>query len=311
MKSNANLFQSVPMYRDHPRPIRSVGNSISSPREQKEFLMFPKSFLNSHGSSLAAKAAIAVAAVAALGLLASTASASTIYSDSFPGSSSVTLNGTTPATDATGATWTADTAWSASGSVDESTTSGAWNAYLPFTPASGQIYTLSEGINATANAPGATNSWIGLAFLASGALGVPLYANSSGSGTNAAPLVIDYVPNSGVQIATFTLPGLNGANGYAYSGTGVQNLKMVLNTGGTNWTVSFSDNGTAFGQVYTYANGSNPTIADVGFGTSNASGQVSNFSLTSSPVPEPATLGLFAIGGAGLLLAARKRKTQV
>ena len=275
--------------------------------------MFPKSFQiyrGCHSSSLAARAAAACTTLAMLGMAAGTASGSVIYSDSFPGSSSATLNGTTPAVDTGGATWTADTAWRANGSVDESITSGAWNAFLPFTPTSGRIYTLSEGINATANAPGTSNSWVGLSFLASGALGVPLFENSSGAGTNAAPLVLDYVPGSSSQITTYTEPGLNGGNGYAYSGTGVQNLKMVLNTGGTNWTVSFSDNGTALGQAYTYAAGGNPTIADVGFGTSNASGQVSNFSLTSSPVPEPTTLGLVAIGGAGLLLAARKRKTR-
>ena len=307
MSSDTGIVSSAAS-RGKPQPIRSAGNTHGPHREQKESKMFINGLSSSRGFSVAAAALAGLAAGVGL---AGTASASVIYQDSFPGLASASLNGTSPTTDATGATWTADTAWNADGSVDESgATTGAWNAYLPFTPASGRIYTLSEGINATGNAPGASNSWIGLAFLASGALGVPLYATSSGAGTNAAPLVIDYVPNSGAQVATFASPSLTNANATSYQGTGVQNLQMVLNTGAPDWAVQFRDNGvnlTSF--TYTTTN-PNPTIADVGFGTSNASGQVSSFELTSAPVPEPATLGLFALGGLGLLLASRKRKAR-
>lgn len=262
--------------------------------------MLSKFFAKFHGSPSSSLAVAALTVVALTGL-SGTASATTIYSDSFPGSSSSPLNGTSPATDATGATWTAFSLWNADGSVNVPNNSGSVNAYLPFTPTSGRVYTLTLGMDATSG-----NGWLGLAFLSSGAGltsggGVPLYQN-------AAPWMADWTSgNPNAAISTFTGPGTGGVDNwdYPYSGTGVQNLQMVLNTAGANWTVQFSDNGTALGSLYTYA--TNPTIGDVGLGTSDVSGQVSNFSLTSSAVPEPATLGLFGIGGIGLLLVGRKR----
>ena len=243
------------------------------------------------------------ATVVALGWTVQSASATVIYQDNFPGSSTNPLNGTSPAADSTGATWTAFM-WNADGSVNVPNNSGSVNAYLPFAPASGQIYTLTEGISATSG-----SGWAGLAFLSSGAGltsggGVAMLSNSEMS-------MLDWVsPNANAAISTFTGPGTGGVANwdYPYQGTGVQNLQMVLNTAGTNWTVQYSDNGTDLGSLYTYA--TNPTIGDVGFGISAASGQVSNFSLTSSPVPEPAALGLFVLGGLGLLLISRKRKVR-
>ena len=251
---------------------------------------------------LAAKATgfpIAVGTLAVLGLMVGTASASTIYSDSFSGSSTTALNGAAPTVDnGTSATWTADAVWKANGSADESSSGSYGNAFLSFTPTAGHIYTLTEGVNATANSPGKTNSWIGLGFVSSEALGSPFY-------NNAGPFILDYVPNSGASVVRYSGPGLTNGTNYAYPATGVQNLQMVLDTGGASWTVQFSDNGTPLGSMYTYL--ANPTIGAVGFGTSNASGQVSNFSLTDVAVPEPATLGLVAIGGMGLLLVKRRR----
>ena len=257
----------------------------------------------SHRGCLAGRAAVAGAALAILGMTAGPASATTIYSDSFPGSSGSPLNGTSPATDATGAAWAAYLI-NADGSVNVPNNSGSLNAYLPFTPTSGQIYTLTLGINATSG-----TGWLGLAFLSSGTDltsggGVPLYQNAT-------PWMADWVSgNPNAAISAIAGPGTNKVINwnYPYQGTGVQHLQMVLNTASASWTIQFSDNGTTLGSLYTYA--TNPTIADVGFGASAGSGQVSNFSLTSSPVPEPATLGLFAIGGIGLLVIGRKQATR-
>ena len=268
--------------------------------------MFPKSFPISRGchiSSLTAKALLAGAVLTAFaGLAVGPASASNIiYQDSFTGSSTTPLNGAAPTVGPAGVTWTADPAWNADGSMGAN--AGWDDAYLPFAPTSGQIYTLSEGISVTAGAAGtnAEYDWMGLVFSQSGALGQAPF-------TNGGPLINSGVPNTpgANQITTYSAPGGVGGAAYNYQGTGVQNLQMTLNTAGANWAVQFSDNGTLLGS-YTYA--SQPTIADVGFGTLSAIGQVSNFELTSSPapVPEPATLGLFAIGGAiGLLMLKRR-----
>ena len=245
--------------------------------------------------------AVAVAAIP-LGLLASTASAATIYSDNFPGLSTSPLNGTTPATDTPNVNWAADSQWKANGSISLSSGSYA-DAYLTLTPASGQIYTLSADINAIANASGYTNSWIGFGFLSTGiANPTPFYAN-------AAPFILDYVPNSGTEISTWAGPGLSiPGNAYNYANSGTQDMQMVLNTGGAKWTVQFYDGGSPLGSQYSYT--TNPSIVALGFGTSNASGQVSYFSLTDVAVPEPATLGLVAVGGLGLLLIGRKHAAR-
>ncbi len=285
------------------RPMDNLPSRDHKGAEYKESFMFSNRSTISRGCSLAAAT---LAAVACIGL-ASTASASTIYSDSFPGSSSATLNGTTPATDTTGATWTADTAWNADGSLNASIVNN-YKAYLPFAPANGQIYTLSEGINATSNISGFTGGWIGLFFEPSGT-----FISPTTGAPNGGPAILDDVPNSMSEIVTLTGPGTSGSPNFnlPYSGSGIQNLQMVLNTGGAYWSVQFSDNGTVLGYYSYSSTNPNPSIADVGFNSQGANGQVSNFSLTSSAVPEPATLGLFAIGGIGLLLAARRRKTQV
>ena len=251
--------------------------------------MLFKSLTSSHGSSLAAipiAIGIAVASLAALAVAAGTAPTRVIYQDNFSGSSSAPLKGAAPTVDhGTSARWTADRVWKANGSVDESPSSSAscGNAYLSFKPTSGHIYTLSEGVNATANAPGTTNSWIGLGFVSSEALGKPFYEN-------AGPFILDYVPDSGAGVVTYPGPGLIGGVNYAYPRTGVQHLRMVLDTRGARWTVRFSDNGTALGSVYTYT--TNPAIIAVSFGTFSATGQVRSFSLTSSSVPDPVTRGV-------------------
>ncbi|MGC9261747.1 MAG: hypothetical protein ACP5I8_16915, partial [Phycisphaerae bacterium] len=110
--------------------------------------MFKTPFGTQHFNTLAARAAITGAALAAFaGLAVGTVSASTIYSDTFPGNGSATLNGTSPATDATGATWTVSnasdgTGWQNNGASNLDSYAGP-TATLPFTPVTGQIYTLS------------------------------------------------------------------------------------------------------------------------------------------------------------------------
>ncbi len=267
-------------------------------------------------------AAAALAAVACIGL-AGTASASVIYQDNFPGSSADPLNGTSPGVDATSATWTADTGWRADGSqtaADYNQTTGAEgssDAYLPFTPSSGNIYTLTAILS-----PSLTqgSNWFALGFVgsfssatssATGATdngnGVNAWFGDSGSGQlNAGPWLLMSSGWNGEDPNEAYFPG-PGANGSVnFTGQSGDTVAIVLNTQASAWTYQVFDNGNNVSPILTFA--TNPVITGVALGQwAPAVGSVSDFSLTSTSVPEPATLGLVAVGGLGLLLLKRRK----
>ena len=268
------------------------------------------------------RAAITGAALAAFaGLAVGTVSATTIYSDNFPGSASASLSTTNSsgqaAPPASGPNWTISsnsndsTGWMANGQSTLDNYAGV-GAGLPFTPVAGQIYTLSVGfgpVTAASQGNAGTRPTGGYGYLAVG------FVTSTGG---YAVHMLDYSPyasdisilanniESGNGVSNGTLSGF-GALGYqGTQGSTVQNLQIILNTSGTNWTLQFSDNGvTAGSPTYTYS--TNPDIAYAGIASFNGDGQASNFSLTDVAVPEPATLGLVAMGGLGLLLLKRRR----
>jgi hypothetical protein len=99
---------------------------------------------------------LGLSVLGALWLAPQAGATTTIYADNFPGSSSNPLNGTTPATESgmlggtSGIAWNAATGgfFNADGSVN--TSAGSGSADLPFTPQSGEIYTLSATVNDTA-----------------------------------------------------------------------------------------------------------------------------------------------------------------
>ena len=250
--------------------------------------MSPKSFSASRGSFLVAAA---VATVALSGLT-NTASASIIYQDNFTGSSGSPLNGTTPTTDTNRATWTADSNWSANGSVTVTSNSSQQypSAHLPFVPSAGNVYTLSATLSPTTN-------WISIGF-----------EGSSGSPWTAPSLAVYVVLTSGGYGRTIFNGGVYGSP--IYSGVG-KTAQVVLDTTGIDWTATTSYAGTvAYTVTYTGASGANPNptgISMVNFNDQQASGQVGSFSLTSTSVPEPTSLGLAAVGGLGMLLLKRRR----
>ena len=84
---------------------------------------------------------------------------------------------------------------------------------------------------------------------------------------------------------------------------------VVLNTTQSQWVGTEYYNNTLV-ESFTYGSGTNPAnptgITQVAIGVNGMSASVTNFSLTDQAVPEPATLGLVALGGLGLLLLKRR-----
>jgi hypothetical protein len=241
---------------------------------------------------------------------ASPASATVVYEDSF--SRTGPLNAATPDTTTGGATWTASTNWTTDGSRANlnATASHAW---LPFTPHSGYVYTLSMTVDCTgdANVPSNPDDWIALGFSNSNPLG-------GGEGENmqrwhvasnvAAWLLAenDLCTDPGVdRVQTFMGPGTAGGQSISGLSIGQHDCSVVLDTTSALWAVTFKVNGSTVRGPVAYT--ANPTINYIGFGNSGGTGWVDNLQLTTTP--EPSCLLLLCIGLLGLLAYAwRNRK---
>ncbi len=253
-----------------------------------------------------------LAAAAVVGLAGvSAARAGIIYQDTF--NRTGPLNGSSPTTvnavdgGSSGATWTAPS-WNTDG-TEVVLGSGAANvegaASLPFTPQAGFIYTISE-TTVWANVPttGLQNgAWLALGYSASNGGGGKQY---------------NQVVNPSAWMLMRSNPASNNEN-EAFFGSpstsigtagGTTDIALVLNTQSSHWTLDWYVNSTS---VYTATFTTNPTISTVSFGNngysngnSNTLSAIQNFTL-SADVPEPAALGLLAIGGVALLLGKRRK----
>ena len=262
----------------------------------------------------AKKWAVLAAAVGGLGFVigGSVVKADIIYQDNFDGTGGLVSG--RPVTVASGldggtasTTWTSDAVvgapnpdalWTASGGTYSGTgttsaTIGTFstgadsnlitNAYLPFTPQAGLIYDLHLAIDSSNT--GASGNWLGTAFTQAGLNGHSAGGPSSAlSNDNPYGLLIS--KGSG---AVQMFGGLGTANQQNSTFAGVtagqyNTFDTILNTQGTQWTMSWMVNGTLLPQTFTYT--TNPAIGDVVFGTNKLTGAVSDFSLTT--IPEPA-----------------------
>lgn len=244
-------------------------------------------------------------AITALGVvaLASSLPAATIYSETFgptwEGSTNDgtdPLHGTTPTTTTGLNTWTAFSGFREDGFIADSGGAGDAGAYLPFTPTTGNVYTLSVTVSAPTGP--VTTGWAGLGFTANNFIDI----NSTGihEGSNAAAPWMLYRQNGAA--VTFDGPGATGSTSTAtgaYSGT--QTMNIVLDTTGAQWTAEWFMGTTSLDTV-TYS--TNPTINYVAIGRGAGNGMTfSNFSLTAVPEPTTALLGTL-----GLLTLLRRRR---
>jgi hypothetical protein len=245
----------------------------------------------------------------------------TIYNDTFSTTgqgSAGYLNGTnTPGTTGTPADtvqWVAGT--TANGGANIVTGGGyatatafgsdskAFGAYLPLTVAPNTQYVLQATLAPNVPTPTSGN-WLALGFTSGGGLNVATYPFYN-------PVFALYRDNGGTQaFSNYTNAGTTG--GTASTPGTADTITITLTTGSSISTgtadVAFSD---TLGLFTSADNAVVPSsalknIGGVGFDFYYNTGEVSAFSLTSSPVPEPAAFGLFGVG-AMLMLLARKRK---
>ncbi len=232
------------------------------------------------------------------------------------GNAWIAPNGTTPtlATNSSGAYLTT----TSSGAYAATQQSGPGNAFLPFTPSTGYIYTLQATFTLGPDSPtwdsivgGANNVWDALGF-------------TSGVGTTSWWWQLPVRDDANMRAMTTggtdeafatTNVGSSGKGIDSASAGSVDPITMAI-TLTTNptlpWTVGFSfvdtKNPSNSSVVGPLEFPTPPTITDVGFGQNNVeSFTVSNFSLSQAPIPEPTTLALLALSGFGLLLLTRRR----
>lgn len=289
-------------------------------------------------------AAAALATVACVGVVSAVSAGTiTVYSENFGSpATTATLAGTSPTVDnGTSPTWTQNYSsgynytgpasygppvvegapgpagfqpfWNANGTITgsyDSNGNGALEAAgLNFTPVSGHIYTLSANVTPTSYVAGnnSQDGFVSVGFISgSQASGVPPFFAGEGPWMLSEFTGSQSSPTNTIQ--GFFGPGTN--NGYTVTPNPAvlgDISTVVLDTTRSQWVGTEYYNGVQVG-AWGYAAGANPTgITQVAIGVNGESATVTNFSLTDQTVPEPASLGLLAIGGLGLLLLKRRK----
>lgn len=259
--------------------------------------------------------------------------ATIIYHDNFDGSSGLTfLNGSAPDVDNNGGsnTWLAfgnatnvngykEDGTLASGSVSQ----GAW---LPFTPVSGNIYTLS--VSLTGVGPQSANTaWYGFGFAKSLPADPQTGQNRFLEGNTIGRAWMLFRATTPQGTAFNQSQRGDATTGAGPAGTaqpwaagspangGDVNMQIVLDTSPAVWTATYyaSRPSDPLAMVST---GALPLLAQnigaIGFArttnsTGSLSGKITNFDLSVDPVPEPASSMLLALGMTAFGIAARRK----
>ena len=198
-----------------------------------------------------------------------TASAGTIYFDALNGSGALT--GRAPTTRPGTETWTSAATFTADGVV----ANGIGGAFLPFTPAAGNRYVLSADMHAMT----AGQNWLALGFTAANTTTVWYSAPNNG-----APWMLLRGDRGTGQGQSFQGPITAGVAAHD-TPAGVVNMKIVLDTTTTLWTVQWFVNGASVRGPVAYA--ANPTINYVGMGQNAEAGIVQNFTLSGESISNP------------------------
>lgn len=149
-----------------------------------------------------------------------------IYSERFDGDASKPLDGRALGTD--GVVWQADPSWQADG------VGTGKNAYIPFMPESGKVYTLSFEVEFLPRSAG----WLGWGFMKSNPMDKPVLPSSDAS--------LSWIllrSNEAQPIETFLGPRTAGKA--SHPGLAPRKTALVLNTTQKDWTVEWLVDGTS------------------------------------------------------------------
>ncbi|BBO30820.1 hypothetical protein [Lacipirellula parvula] len=237
------------------------------------------------------------------------ADGATIYSHNFGGSNAAPLHGVAPDVDNNGGTnaWAAYSGFKADGTYATNIQRGA---FLPFTPAAGNVYALDASFSVNLSA---SNTWVALGFAKTVPANVEGAINRFVEG--------DSIGRAWTLIRTTTAVnqqfvggGTAGASNWAAagpSGGGSYDVRIVLDTTAPTYTATFYAKRPADVAYTQVSSGAlNLTAADigaVGFAQNNGAvtAKISKFSLTSIPEPASLTIG---IGGIMAVVAASRRR---
>lgn len=172
-------------------------------------------------------------AVATLTFAVAPASAAiTIYHESFSGGA-VALDGSTPDITTGGNTWSSS-GWLQDGTIfNRGTTAGAESGWLPFTPQSGTVYTLTATLDAT-NISSQNGSWTAIGFAAGSATNTFF-----GAPNDTSPWMLYRATQTPGQIVTFQGPGISIAGVNHTPVPGPVELSIVLDTRDSDWIVTW------------------------------------------------------------------------
>ncbi len=218
-----------------------------------------------------------------------------IYSDAFGTGSGTngSLNGIAPDVRPGAQTWSSSD-WREFGTVPSVNFTADNNAFLPFVPLSGNIYTLSLTMTAPANGSSTT----GQNFL--GFTETKLTTSHFVTGNNAGPY-FQRGRNPANEVFSGLGPGATLVLSEAVH-TGTQTFSIVLNTQAAAWTAEWFIGGVSVRGATAYS--TNPTINYVGFGRLDGTqSTVTNFTLDVVPEPRAALLGSL-----GMLMLLRRHR---
>ena len=333
MNTKSSIVTSAADGCGKPSSIRSMDKSDRSIMEQKESFMFSNRSSFSRGCSLAAVAAVAVIA---MGLHAPVAHASLLVYEPFNYTAGSTLDNQGNSSDVgfqTGSTWQYG-----GGTQDINTIVSP----LTYTDSNGNTLAGSGNAvslpNTNGNAEETEYRNLSTIYGASGQTWISLLGQGSTEGSNWAGLslfnisiipttedqevmmvgewsndwsIVDYpTPGNGVGVASTSSAAneaflvyqieLGTSTGYTINMWVNPLLGSSLSTTPNATYTNTTDTFPGFDQLVLHS-GTQATFGQIRIGTSYAD---------VAPIPEPATLGLVAVGGLGLLLISRKRSTQ-